>query len=877
MKISRRKLLAGAAAGAAAPALGGRFSHGSLGQTVFRQGALGGGGYSCELGVSDDGLTFVTRSDTYQANIFNPHTQLWENIYTSDRFSGLQWGQGGGVHAIAVAGGDSNRIYVCSFGLKNGLGSNNRYKPNCTVFRSNDRGLTFTPTAMTTIAGDIGGNRLSSPKMAVDPNNADIVYIANQAGVFFVTYNGGATWSLVSPLLPALSTTTIALASNAGETTLKVKTNAITASITRAKSAGYAVYVYNIDHPASVGNDAIGCNVQGVKNNGDGTTSILVGTYPQGTSSVGDTLYVGASGYVAFDKTGGTVANPGIALGASGASGVASKNIYFGWGWGAAHMWQSTDGGVNFSAMTSGPFQIAKPKVSNDANGGVLYCVDNPADLGFGTSGATSHTNCWRYVPEVAPSGSGLTPNTWTNLSVHTPGWWSAVVPDPKKPGHVVSIVHSDNLYDSTDWGKTFAPGSNTVGAVGRDDPPWLAVTGDPFGQNFGDAVFDPRESGKLWMCNGIGVWYTTNTTARKTTWTSRTAGLDSMTVQRVLKPPGGNIYVACMDRPMFAMPNINTYPLRDHPYADGGPSSISHGGDFAYAESDPTVVFGSAGGRIWRTTNGGANWAQIGTHGVNGFNGGRGSACLAATTPINVVQAPTPSGDAHYIQRGTSADGGATWTWTNCTYNGNPMPSNGTFDYTTNAKWLCSDGAGNFYIYDMSNTLVSGGGVFKSTDGGANFSLISRVNLTQYSGNICPVLAVMPGFPNILFYAPGSGYSPKAYAPTPLRVSFDAGVTWASIKSTFQAYQVAFGKAKPGNTYPAIYISGNVADWPNPMNVYRCDNFDGATTNLHWIPLNNMNLVCCDGSRCLAGDPDVYGTVYIGTASSGYLVGTIT
>ena len=41
-------------------------------------------------------------------------------------------------------------------------------------------------------------------------------------------------------------------------------------------------------------------------------------------------------GYVAIDKTSGTVANPGIALGVAGAKGVASKNLYFGWGWGAA-------------------------------------------------------------------------------------------------------------------------------------------------------------------------------------------------------------------------------------------------------------------------------------------------------------------------------------------------------------------------------------------------------------------------------------------------------------------------------------------------------------------------------------------------------------
>ena len=99
----------------------------------------------------------------------------------------------------------SNRIYVCCAGLKTGLGVGQRSINSCTVFRSDDRGLTFTPTAMTTIQGDIGGNRLASPKMAVDPNNADIVYIANQTGIFWVTYNGGTNWSMVAPLLAALT------------------------------------------------------------------------------------------------------------------------------------------------------------------------------------------------------------------------------------------------------------------------------------------------------------------------------------------------------------------------------------------------------------------------------------------------------------------------------------------------------------------------------------------------------------------------------------------------------------------------------------------------------------------------------------------------
>ena len=71
-------------------------------------------------------------------------------------------------------------------------------------------------------------------------------------------------------------------------------------------------------------------------------------------------------------------------------------------------MWRSTDGGANFSQMKGGPFQVNKLKISKDATGGVLYLVDNGADLGFGKSGSNSRTNAWRYVPEVPPANSGL-------------------------------------------------------------------------------------------------------------------------------------------------------------------------------------------------------------------------------------------------------------------------------------------------------------------------------------------------------------------------------------------------------------------------------------------------------------------------------------
>src|SRR4029079_8274655 len=73
--------------------------------------------------------------------------------------------------------------------------------------KSDDRGKRWTAAGLTQCQGsdsNSGSARYLGPKMAIDPNNKDIVYVCNSTGVYFVTYNGGTTWHRVDAMLAAL-------------------------------------------------------------------------------------------------------------------------------------------------------------------------------------------------------------------------------------------------------------------------------------------------------------------------------------------------------------------------------------------------------------------------------------------------------------------------------------------------------------------------------------------------------------------------------------------------------------------------------------------------------------------------------------------------
>jgi len=145
---------------------------------------VGAGGYLTGIDIAPDD-TMVVRTDTYGAYIWNGTE--WQQLVTSTSMpaafsAGVSNGQG--VYEIQIAPSNSNILYMEYDGY---------------VFVSDNKGATWTQTAFAQVTESANdAYRMDGQKMAVDPNNPNVVYVGTAQNGLFVTTNGGASWQSVS-------------------------------------------------------------------------------------------------------------------------------------------------------------------------------------------------------------------------------------------------------------------------------------------------------------------------------------------------------------------------------------------------------------------------------------------------------------------------------------------------------------------------------------------------------------------------------------------------------------------------------------------------------------------------------------------------------
>ncbi|MEV1288006.1 cellulose binding domain-containing protein [Micromonospora sp. NPDC049679] len=536
--------------------------------------------------------------------------------------------------------------------------------------------------------------------------------------------------------------------------------------------------------------------------------------------------------WVTFDKRSGTAGN-------------ATRTIYVGVADKQNTVYRTTNGGTTWERVAGQPTGYLAHKGVLDTVGGHLYIATSdtggPYDGGKGDVWKyDTATGTWTQISPIPSSSaddyfgySGLTidrqnPNT---LMVATQvSWWPDVI-----------------FFRSRDGGATWSriwefsgyPNRTNRYTMDISPVPWLSFGGDPappetapkLGWMTESMEIDPFDSNRFMYGTGATIYGSTDLArwdaGGQITIRPMVKGLEETAVLDLISPPSGAPLISALGDiggfrhanldavppMMFRQPGFTTTTSLD--YAELNPGVMVRAGNFTDSDrpGDSHAAF---------STDGGANWFQ-GTEpgGVN-----EGGTIAAAADGSRFVWAPRDVG-VHY-----SVGFGNTWTAST------GLPQNSVVE---------SDRQNPARFYGFS-----GGTFYVSTDGGASFTATAASGLPS-TGNV--KFKAVPGREGNVWLAGESG----------LFHSTNSGASFAKVPTVAGAINVGFGKAAPGQMYPAVFA---VATLDGVTGVYRSDN-----GGVGWVRINDDKHQYGNMGEALTGDPRVYGRVYLGTNGRGVLV----
>ena len=268
--------------------------------------------------------------------------------------------------------------------------------------------------------------------------------------------------------------------------------------------------------------------------------------------------------------------------------------------------------------------------------------------------------------------------------------------------------------------------------------------------------------------------------------------------------------------------------------------STVEYTGRVSAIACSPTntdrYYVGGADGGVWRTTDGGATWTPLTDQMATTAIG----AIVLDPTNENVIYAGTGEANFAYHSRPgqgilKSTDGGGTWTLLGeSTFAGRCVskividPSNPLVAYaaiTHAGGFLPPLGAAKGH--PGANGLL---GIFKSLDGGTNWSQLSNGLPNLSSTDV----VMMPGTPQTLYAAIGHIFGDVANG---VYKSIDAGVSWTKLAGGLPATNVgrislAIAPSTPLRVFAAIANASNASGGAaGTLGVFRTDN--GGTS---WV-----------------------------------------
>ncbi|MCX5296996.1 RICIN domain-containing protein [Streptomyces sp. NBC_00193] len=491
-----------------------------------------------------------------------------------------------------------------------------------------------------------------------------------------------------------------------------------------------------------------------------------------------------------------------------------SKTVYVGVADRSTSLYRSTDGGSTWQAVSGQPAG-QMPQHGVLSGDGSLYLTSTN---NLGPNGVTAGS-VWKYTP-----GSGA----WKNISPSQGSYgFSGLAVDPRKPSTVMVTTlgrwwPEDEIYRTTDGGSNWKALADTSVRDASGAP----YVGTHTGHWMTALAIDPFDSGHVLYGTGNGILRSKDANASDSGgtshWSMGARGLEETALLDAIAPPGGATVITSMgDQGGFRHDDLTKVPsgrLKN--------PLMANSTDIDFAQSKPSMMVrvgrgGEQDGAY--STDGGSNWTGFKAEPVAGARDGRIALSADGSTIVW-----TEAGQAPY----RSTDNGASWSRVNG---------------LGNDAAVVADRSSAKTFYSLSD-----GTLHASTDGGATF--------TARAGNLpAGRLTAVPGIAGDLWIAG---------ADKGLLHSTDGGRTFTTLTTVRSGSALGFGKAAPGADYQALYLIGTVKD---VTGVFRSTD-KGAT----WLRVNDdaHQWGSIGGVGVIAGDPDTYGRVYVGTNGRGLQYG---
>lgn len=420
-------------------------------------------------------------------------------------------------------------------------------------------------------------------------------------------------------------------------------------------------------------------------------------------------------------------------------------------------LWKSTDGGETWDAVAGQPSGLIALQAKLDAAGDLFITFSDHVGPNSAAAGSA-----WKY------SAAG----TWTDLNVPGgQGGFGGIAVDPNLPGRlVVSTLNrwwpGDEIYRSDDGGETWT-GVLDGASLDHSSAPWAATLSPHW---ISDVEIDPFDSGRASFITGYGIFSTSNlgATPGMPMWSFDSRGLEECVPQALVSPAEGPPLVSVIgDFDGFRHDNLDASPaLGRHSPSKGTTHALDGAGTV------PAVLAKMHGATGAISRDGGATWTDFPTAPATASSE-RGELAVSADGS-RILWCPKAS--AAYV----STDDGATWT---------PCAGSPTGDL-----WPAADRVNplRFAVLDPETRVVH-----VSTDGGATFSAGDNA----LPGGSDRIEAVPGQAGHLWLTAWGGG----------LWRSTDGGADLVQVTSVERGYRVGFGRSADGTGYPAIFLWGRV------------------------------------------------------------------